>query len=41
MILYKIAATNNATATALKICMTRRLKLVGREGSFFLKKYIR
>jgi len=32
--------TNIIIAIALMVCITLRLKLVGRLGSFFLKKYI-
>ncbi len=33
-------AKNIIMAVALMACITRKLKLVGRLGSFFLKKYI-
>ncbi len=39
-ILYKMASKNRMIAVALITCMTLRLKLWGRLGSFFLKKYI-
>ncbi len=35
-----IPSTKTVIAMALMICITLRLKLVGRLGSFFLKKYI-
>jgi len=40
MILYKMASKNRIIAVALMACITRRLKLVGLLGSFFLKKYM-
>ena len=40
MTLYRIASKNMIIAVALIMCITLRLKLLGRLGSFFLKKYI-